>query len=78
MIDLNLIVILTLVALLIGSNIYWAFMCLKLTNRIMSKNYGELKQAENKPKLVKEMPVDQADPIAERHAREMNAVFAGI
>ncbi len=64
-----------LVALLIASNSYWAMMCLKLTNRLMSRNYGELLQAENKPVRLKPVPEDMSDPIAERHANDMNSLI---
>ena len=63
---------------LLGSNIYWAWVCLKLTNRLMSRNYGELVQADNKPKLIKPLPEDMSDPIAERHAKEMNSMMGAL
>ncbi len=64
-----------LVALLIASNSYWALICLKLTNRLMSRNYGELLQAENKPQRLKPVPEDLSDPVAERHANDMNSLI---
>ncbi len=64
-----------LVALLIASNSYWALICLKLTNRLMSRNYGELLQAENKPVRLKPIPEDLSDPVAERHANDMNSLI---
>ena len=75
MIELSLI---TLVALLIASNSYWAFVCLKLTNRLMSRNYGELLQAENKPRQLKPIPEDMSDPVAERHAEQMNSLIGMV
>ena len=72
MIELSLI---TLVALLIGSNTFWAVICLKLTNRLMSRNYGELLQAESKPVRLKPVPEDLSDPVAERHAADMNSLI---
>ncbi len=65
----------TIVALLLGSNLFWAIVCLKLTNRLMSRNYGELLQAENKPVRLKPIPEDMSDPVAERHANEMNSLI---
>ncbi len=64
-----------LVALLLSSNSYWAFVCLKLTNRLMSRNYGELLQAENKPLRLSPLPEDLSDPVAERHAADMNSLI---
>mgnify|MGYP001588063520 FL=1 len=75
MIELSLI---TLVALLLASNSYWAFVCLKLTNRLMSRNYGELLQAENKPRQSKPIPEDMSDPVAERHAEQMNSLIGMV
>jgi hypothetical protein len=75
MIELSLV---TLVALLIASNGFWALICLKLTNRLMSRNYGELLQAENKPVRLKPVPEDMSDPVAERHAADMNSLIGLI
>ena len=75
MIDLSFYVI---VALLIGTNIYWPIVCLKLTNRLMSRNYGELIQATNKPVRLKPVPEDMSDPVAERHAADMNSLIGLI
>ncbi len=71
-------VLCSLVALLIASNIYWASVCLKLTNRLMSRNYGELIQATNKPTNLMSAPEDMSDPVAERHAKEMNSLMGVI
>jgi hypothetical protein len=67
-----------LVALLIASNAYWAFVCLKLTNRVMSKNYGELIQATAKPVKLAPMKEDMSDPVAESHADTMNSMLGAI
>ena len=75
MIELSLI---TLVALLVASNIYWASVCLKLTNRLMSRNYGELIQATNKPVRLKPMPEDTSDPLAESHAAQANSLLGTL
>lgn len=68
----------TLVAVLIASNTYWAMVCLKLTNRLMSRNYAEYAQAIYKPKPTKAPPPDMSDPVAERNARDMNAMIGTI
>ncbi len=67
-----------LIALMIGQNVFWANVCLKLTNRLMSRNYGELIQAENKPLKLKPLPEDMSDPVAERHARDMNSMIGAM
>jgi hypothetical protein len=64
-----------LVALLIASNAYWALVCLKLTNRLMSRNYAEYAQSAYRPKPTKPIPQDMSDPVAERNAKDMNAMI---
>ena len=64
-----------IVALLIGSNIFWAMVCLKLTNRLMSRSYTEFSQATIKPRVTKPEPLDMSDPVAERNAKDMNALI---
>lgn len=67
---------LVLIALLIGSNIYWASICFKLTNRLMSRNYFEFKQSERKPiKSKPELVIDEPDEYAEAQAREINTLM---
>jgi hypothetical protein len=67
-----------LVALLIASNIYWALVCLKLTNRLMSRNYTEFMQSSAKPRVIKPQAIDMSDPVAERNAKDMNAMIGII
>ncbi len=67
-----------LIALMIGQNVFWANVCLKLTNRLMSRNYGELIQATNKPAQLKPFPEDTSDPVAERNARDMNSMIGAL
>ena len=67
-----------IVALLIASNSYWAFVCLKLTNRLMSRNYGELIQATAKPVRLKPLAEDMSDPVAESHADTMNSMLGAL
>lgn len=64
-----------IVALLVGSNVFWALLCLKLTNRLMSRNYMEYAAVLNPPKSPKSTPQDMSDPVAERNARDMNAMI---
>lgn len=68
-----------LVALIVGQNIFWSHICLKLTNRIMSRNYMEVLQGERKP--INDAPMiaeDDADPIAERQAMELNSIMGVV
>jgi hypothetical protein len=67
-----------LVVLMVGQNIFWANVCLKLTNRLMSRNYGELIQAKNKPTKLQSAPEDMSDPVAERNARDMNSMIGAM
>ncbi len=72
---MNELVLITLVVLLFGSNIFWANMHLKLANRVMSKNYAEFVQATKKPTKPQLVPEDMSDPLAERHAADMNSLI---
>ena len=65
-----------LTVLMIAQNIFWAKVVLNLTNRLMSRNYVELKQAEQKPAQHQpsKVAVDH-DPIAERQATELNSLL---
>ncbi len=65
----------TLIALLIGTNSFWAWVCLQLTNRLMSRDFGSFVQATKKPVRLKEVPEDMSDPLAERHAFEANSMI---
>lgn len=68
-----------LTVLMIAQNVFWARVCLNLTNRIMSRNYAELKQAEHKPAApVLPLKDDEHDPVAERQATELNAMFGMV
>lgn len=70
-------IIAVLSCLLIAQNIYWAKVCLNLTNRLMSRNYVEFKQAETKrtelkPKIVQD---EYFDPVADRQAQDLNSIL---
>ncbi len=68
-----------LTTLLIAQNFFWARLCLNLTNRIMSRNYAEVKQAEAKPTILKPLQdEDASDPFAERQAIELNTMLGMV
>lgn len=77
--SIELFVIGILVSLLIGQQVYWAKLTLSLTNRLMSRNYFELIQAEmqRKPRKTKvsDEPETIFDPEDLRQAREANALM---
>jgi hypothetical protein len=68
--------------LLLASNVFWARHCLMLTNRIMSRNYFDVAQADSvkrrqQPKVSDE-PEMIYDPEDVRQAVQLNSVFANI
>lgn len=67
-----------LMILIIGQNVFWAKVCLNLTNRIMSRNYAELTLAEAKPTLQRPQEEDFHDPIAERQAQDLNSMLGMV
>jgi len=77
--QLNNLVIGILIALLFGSQIFWARFALSLVNRIMSRSYYEHQQAEavTKPRVAPKGPEYLAplDPIAEENARKANSLL---
>ncbi len=72
------VVVAGLVILIIAQNVFWAKVCLNLTNRIMSRNFSEFMQAQNKPTILKALPEDDHDPIAERQAQELNTMMGMV
>lgn len=65
-----------LVFLMLAQNVFWAKVCLNLTNRLMSRSYAELKQAELKPiSRPAQVPEEFNDPVAERQAQELNSLL---
>lgn len=68
-----------LVVLLIGQQVYWAKLTLSLANRLMSRNYFELVQAEMQKKPRKNKISDEPETIYDpedlRQAREANALM---
>ena len=62
--------------LIIAQNVFWAKVCFNLTNRVMSRNYSELRQAEQKPAAAAEkVSEDEHDPFAEQQAQQLNTLF---
>jgi hypothetical protein len=58
------------------SNAYWAFVCLKLTNRVMSRNYSEYVTAARGPVKKQAKPqVLEPDEFAEAQAKQLNAIL---
>lgn len=41
--------ILILCALLVITNLFWAYQCHRLVNKVMSRNYAEYQQLQNPP-----------------------------
>ncbi len=65
----------TLIALLLTSNLFWGYICLQLTNRLMSKDFGSYVQAVKKPAKIQIVPEDMSDPVAESHAASANSMI---
>ena len=66
------------IALLVLTNALWGYICLRLVDRLMSRNYQEFVQGERlrKPTNVSPKPkVALVDPIAEDNARQANSLF---
>lgn len=65
-----------MIVILTIQQIFWSRLCLQLTNRIMSRSYEELKQAEKMPlKIAPILPEDPHDPFADRQAKELNSML---
>lgn len=63
-------------ALLLMTNAYWAIVCFKLTNRLMSRNYHEYVGATKKPaKRDRQEPEPERDEFAENQAKQLNAIL---
>lgn len=67
-----------LTVVLIASQVFWMKLVINLANRIMSRNYFEVVQAENlktkRPELNLE-PDFKIDPADERQAAELNSLL---
>lgn len=67
-------IIVVLVLLLIGQQVYWGIITQKLTNKIMSANYGNYVAAKEqaKPKAKQVMEVKLEDPLDNEDLRLLN------
>lgn len=65
--------------LLLASNCLWAFLCIQLMDRLMSRNYVEFKQSKmigKQQKPEKQDPEELViDPIDALQAQEMNTMM---
>lgn len=60
----------------LASNIFWAVVCLKLTNRLMSRNYHEFVGATKKVAPKKRADIDDGpDAFAEAQAEQLNSLM---
>lgn len=71
---------LVLSLLLVATNLFWAMLTLKLTNKLMSRSYYEYVQAENlkkppKSNRKKELAEEEFDPIDVKQAQDMNSLM---
>lgn len=74
--------IVILMVLLVCQQAYWSFICFKLNDRLMSRDFSEFAHGERTRKLPKIkiapiLPEDSAnvDPIAEENARRANSLL---
>ncbi len=64
--------------LLLASNGLWAFLCIRLMDRLMSRNFAEYAQVKQsfKKKIEQKGPDELViDPIDEMQAQEMNSMM---
>jgi len=69
-----------LVVLLIGTQVFWSRLVLKMADRLMSRDFYDYVQAEklkSRPNIAPKASDDALDPIAEDNARKANALFMG-
>ena len=60
----------------LASNTFWAVVCLKLTNRLMSRNYHEFVSATKKVVPRKrDDAADGPDAFAEAQAEQLNSLM---
>lgn len=66
---------------IIAQDIFWAFLCKNLIDRLMSRNYLEFAQGrrheKDKPEPQTQQPfqMDAVDPESERQAQDLNSLF---
>jgi hypothetical protein len=76
--SLELFIIGILVALIIGTNAFWMKLTIDLTNRIMSRNYFEVVQADKQKQKAPDilLPKDNdQDLYATNQAKELNSLI---
>lgn len=71
-----------LVVLLLGQNVFWAKVCLNLTNRLMARDFQDFshgtKIQKTKPESatpIKPLDDEVIDPESLRQASELNTMF---
>lgn len=65
-----------LAALLIVTNAYWAYVCFRLVNRLMSRNFYEFRAAEKRPEKPQvKKPELERDEYAEAQAAQLNSII---
>lgn len=69
-----------LIVLLLGSNLFWAVMCNRLINKLMSRSYAEYEQAQalRTPRAPEHPSVEPIDHDAERQAQEINSILGVV
>lgn len=67
-----------IIILLLASNLFWALVCNRLVNKLMSRSYFEFEQAKalSKPSALPPQPTEYVDDEAERQAQDANKFFA--
>lgn len=75
-------IVISLCLLLFATNVFWAYHCMQLTNRLMSRNYFEYTQGKNNLKMrrpqTRQQPNEDElviDPEDERQAKDMNSLL---
>lgn len=78
----EIVTLILLAILIVGSNAFWAYTCMQLTNRLMSRNYFEYTQGKVnlkplRPQTRKQPNEDElvVDPEDDRQARDMNSLM---
>lgn len=73
------VVIIILGVVVIGLNVCWAWISMRLIDRLMSRNYQDFALSEkiktNKPKASLTPNEAVGDPESERQAQELNSLF---
>lgn len=70
-----------LVVVMIAQNVFWAKHCLQLTNRIMSRNYFDVAQADRVKRTLSKIsdePETIFDPEDQRQALAINSMLGMV